>query len=210
MSDDLLLYTHPRSRGRTVRWMPEEVGRPYVARPLRYGDEMKAAGFIAVNPMGKVPAIVHAGRVVTEVAAICAYLADAFPRAGLAPPMADRAEYYRWMFFASGPMEAAVTNGILGVAVAPERRGMVGYGSLDAVLDAAESAVADREYVAGPRFTAADVVLGAQLAFGKMFGVVTNRPAFAAYVDRLSARPAAMRARAADDALLPDFPPRGA
>ena len=209
MTDDLVLHTHPMSRGRIVRWMLEEVGHPYETRPMHFGAEMKSAEYLSINPMGKVPALVHGGRIVTEVAAICAYLADAFPVAGLAPPPPERDAYYRWLFFAAGPFEAAVVNGVLGVTVTPERRGMVGYGSLAAVLDTVEAALDGREHIAGTRFSAADVVLSSQLAFGTMFGTIEKRPAFLAYAERLSARPAAVRARAADDALLPAYRPRG-
>src|SRR3569623_1649044 len=109
MSKDLVFYTNPMSRGRIVRWMLEEVGQPYRTELLEYETGMKAAQYLAINPTGKVPAIVHGGTVVTEGAAICAYLADAFPQAGLAPALDDRGDYYRWLFFAAGPVEAAVT-----------------------------------------------------------------------------------------------------
>ncbi len=117
MSDELVFYTNPMSRGRTVRWMLEEVGQPYRTELLDYAGAMKAPGYLAINPMGKVPALTHGASVVTEGSAICAYLADAFPDAGLAPPMGDprRGTYYRWLFFAAGPFEAAVINQVLGV-----------------------------------------------------------------------------------------------
>src|SRR5919205_4677907 len=112
------------SRGRIVRWMLEEVGQPYRTELLDYASTMKAAEYRAINPMGKVPAISHGGTVVTEAAAICAYLADAFPQAGLAPAPGDRRRgpYYRWMFFAAGPLEAAASNKAMGFEVPPERR----------------------------------------------------------------------------------------
>jgi glutathione S-transferase len=154
--------------------------------------------------MGKVPAIRHSGVVVTEAAAICAYLADAFPENGLAPPLGDRrrAPYYRWMFFAAGPVEAAVTNKALGVAVSAERERMVGYGNLSHVLDALEGAVSQSDYIAGDRFSAADVYVGAQVGWGMMFGTIEKRPAFERYYARLAGRPAAERAREIDDALV--------
>ena len=107
---DIIFYTNPMSRGQTARWMLEEIGQPYDTEVLTYGESMKAQPYLSINPMGKVPAIVHNGRVVTEVAAICCYLADAFPEAGLAPAPRDRADYYRWIFFTSGPVEAAFSN----------------------------------------------------------------------------------------------------
>ncbi|GEP11268.1 hypothetical protein MMMDOFMJ_4418 [Methylobacterium gnaphalii] len=156
--------------------------------------------------MGKVPAIVHGGTVVTECAAICAYLADAFPQAGLAPASGDRArgDYYRWLFFAAGPLEAAVVNKMLKVQVPddPRMRGMVGYGSLEAVLDTIEGTVSKTEYLAGDRFSAADLYVGAHLGWGMQFGTIPKRRAFESYAGRLSGRPAAVRAREIDDALL--------
>ena len=204
MSDELVFYTNPMSRGRIARWMLEEVGRPYTTEILGFGSTMKAVDYLAINPMGKVPAIRHNGAVVTEAAAVCAYLADAFPEAGLAPPTGDRrrAPYYRWLFFAAGPVEAAVTNKALGVAVSEERERMVGYGTLASVLDALEGAVSKTDYIAGDRFSAADVYVGAQIGWGMMFGTIEKRPAFERYYARLEGRPAARRAREIDDALI--------
>ena len=208
MADELVFYTNPMSRGRIVRWMLEEIGRPYRTEILGFGPDMKEAGYLAVNPMGKVPTIIHGGTVVTEAAAICAYLADAFPEAGLAPPQGDRRRgpYYRWMFFAAGPVEAAVSNASLGFQVPPERQGMVGYGSIEDVLNALEYAVTQSEYIAGDQFSAADVYVGSQIGWGMMFGTIEKRPAFEAYWSRIGNRPAALKARAIDDALLPPKP----
>ncbi|HEY0138789.1 MAG TPA: glutathione S-transferase family protein [Nannocystis sp.] len=204
MSDELVFYTNPMSRGRIVRWMLEELGQPYRTEVLDYGTTMKAPEYLAINPMGKVPAVRHGDAVVTEVAAICAYLADAFPEARLAPPANDRlrATYYRWLFFAAGPTEAAVTNKSLGVVPTAEQRGMVGYGSLDEVMNALERAVSDREYIVGDSFTAADVYVGSHIGWGMRFGSFERRPAFESYTSRLMARPAAVRAQEIDDALL--------
>ena len=203
MSADLVFYTNPMSRGRIVRWMLEEIGQPYTTECLDY-ESMKAPAYRAINVMGKVPALRHGDVVVTEGAAICAYLADAFPAAGLAPPLGDprRGEYFRWMFFAAGPVEAAITNKALGFEAPPERRRMVGYGSMEDVMAGLEVAVAHRDYVAGDMFTAADVFFGSQIGFGLMFRTIEKRPSLVAYWDRISARPAAVRARAIDDALL--------
>ena len=200
---ELSFYTNPKSRGRIVRWMLEETGAPYSTEVLEYGTSMKAAPYLAINPMGKVPAIRHGGTVVTECAAICAYLADAFPQAGLAPPAhsAARGPYYRWLFFAAGPREAAWTNQALGVVVAPERNAMVGYGSFEQVLDVLEAAIGAREYLVGDRFSAADVYVGAQLGFGMQFGMIDKRPAFARYWAALEARPAKRRAEQLDGAM---------
>ena len=209
---DLVLYTNPMSRGRIVRWMLEEVGQPYRTEILAY-EAMKDPAYLAVNPMGKVPALTHGATVVTECAAICAYLADAFPEAGLAPPAGDpaRGSYYRWLFFAAGPVEAAATNKALGFEVPddPRMRGMAGYGSLAAVLDTLEGAVSDRAYLAGDRFTAADLYLGSHLMWGMQFGTIERRAAFQRYVEPLAARPAAVRAREIDDGLLAAADPAG-
>ncbi len=203
MADELVFYTNPMSRGRIVRWMLEETGCPYRTEILAFGPEMKAEGYRALNPMGKVPAILHKGKIVTEAAAICAYLADAFPEAGLAPPAQDRAAYFRWMFFAAGPVEAALSNKAFGFEVPEERQRTIGYGSIENVVDTLDYAVSQSEYIAGDRFTAADVYVGSQIGWGMMFGTLEKRPAFEAYWQRISSRPAAVRAREMDDALVP-------
>ncbi|GJD37912.1 glutathione S-transferase family protein [Methylobacterium bullatum] len=210
MSEDLILYTHPMSRGRIVRWMLEEVGRPYRAEILDF-TALKQPAYLGINPMGKVPALRHGESVVTECAAILAYLADAFPDAGLAPPpgSAERGAYYRWLFFAAGPVEAAVLNTALGIDVPPERKGMAGYGSMAEVLDTLEGAVSGTEYLAGGRFSAADLYLGSHLGWGMQFGTIPRRPAFEAYIGRLYARPAALRASEIDDGLVAASTPAG-
>lgn len=205
MPDEIVFYTHPMSRGRVARWMLEEVGRPYRTEIMGYGESMKGEAYRAINPMGKVPALRHGDTVVTETAAICTYLADAFPEAGLAPSpgSALRGPYYRWIFFGAGPLEAVITNTALGVVVPPERERMMGYGTPSAAFDAVEAAVSATEYLAGPGFTVADLYLGSQLGWGMMFGMIEKRPAFERYVGRLQGRAAAVRAREIDDALLP-------
>ena len=203
MTETLTFYTNPMSRGQIARWMLEEVGAPYDQVLLDYGTTMKAPEYLAINPMGKVPAIKHGDRVVTEAAAICAYLADAFPEAGLAPPVADRADYYRWLFFTAGPIEQAIVNKALGFVVPPEKAMMAGYGSFDAAMDGLEAAVAGKIYVAGEQFTAADVIVGSQIGWGLAFGTIPARPAFQTYFDGLKDRPAYVRAKAIDAALMP-------
>ncbi len=207
MADELVLYTHPMSRGRIARWMLEEVGQPYRTELLEFAT-MKAPAFLAVNPMGKVPAIRHGDMVVTEAAAICAYLADAFPEAGLAPAAGDRLRgpYYRWLFFAAGPLEAAASNKAMGFEVPPERRAMMGYGSYADVMNALESALSGRDYLVGDRFTAADLYLGSHLGWGMAFGTIEKRPAFERYWERLAKRPANRRADEIDNALMPAQP----
>ena len=203
MADELVFYTHPQSRGRIVRWMLEEIGQPYRTELLEYGTTMKGPVYLAINPMGKVPAIRHGDMVVTEAAAICAYLADAFPAARLAPPPGDRLRgpYYRWLFYGAGPLEAAWTNKAMGFVVPPERERMAGYGRFETVVDVLEQAFSRADYVVGDSFTAADVYLGSGLGFGMQFGMVEKRPAFERYCQRLNARRAALRAKEIDDAL---------
>jgi glutathione S-transferase len=202
MSDELVFYTNPMSRGRIIRWMLEEVGVPYRTELLGYGGTMKAPEYLAINPMGKVPAITHRGVVITEGAAICAYLADAFPEAGLAPPLASRGAYYRWLFFAAGPVEAATTNRSLGVVVPPGKEMMAGYGTFETTINTLEAAVNAGPFIAGDSFTAADVYVGSQIGFSMQFGGIEKRPAFVEYWGRVSARPAAVRAAGIDDALI--------
>jgi len=210
MSDELIFYTHPMSRGRIVRWMLEEIEQPYRTELLDYGTTMKAPAYLAVNPMGKVPAIRHGDTVVTEAAAICAYLADAFPETRLAPPPGDRLRgaYYRWLFFVAGPLEAAAANKIMGFAVPEERERMMGYGRFEHVMNALEAAVSRSEYLVGDRFTAADVYVGSHIDFGMQFGTLEKRSAFEQYWQRLSARPAALRAKQIDDALAAQQQPQ--
>ncbi|GAB5376905.1 MAG: glutathione S-transferase family protein [Acuticoccus sp.] len=196
---ELTFYTNPQSRGRIVRWMLEEVGAPYETVILDYDSTMKSPEFLAINPMGKVPALSHGDVVVTECAAICAYLADAFPAAGLAPPPAERGDYYRWMFFGAGPFEAAVTARGHGLEPPAEKRRSIGFGSVDLAFDTMEKALAGRTYIAGDRFSAADVIVGSQVHFGRMFDIVPARPAFDEYVARLAEREAFVRATAMDD-----------
>ena len=202
MTAAIQFYTNPMSRGQIVRWMLEEVGAPYDQHLLEYGTTMKAPEYLAINPMGKVPAITHNGHVITECAAICAYLADAFPDAGLAPAPAHRADYYRWLFFAAGPLEQAITNRMFEFSVPPEREMSVGYGSFDSAMDGLEVAVAGKRFVAGDTFSAADVYVGSQIGWGLTFGSIDKRPAFEAYWAGICERPAYLRGKAIDDALI--------
>ena len=203
MSEDLIFYTNPMSRGRIARWMLEEVGAAYRTELIEYGAQMKSEPYISINPMGKVPAIQHGQTIVTETAAICAYLADAFPDAGLAPPVQDRGAYYRWLFFAAGPLESAVTMKGMALEVPEDKRGMSGYGTMEAVVNALEQALSNSEYIAGEQFSAADIYLGAQIGWALQFGTIESRPAFAEYSQRLMARPAWQRVKELDDAAMP-------
>jgi glutathione S-transferase len=205
MADELIFYTHPQSRGRIARWALEEAGVAYETQVVEYGTTMKGGDYLSVNPMGKVPAIVHNGHVVSECAAICSYLAEAFPAAGLAPTADERADYYRWLFFAAGPVEQAVTNNHAQFVPSPEQGRMFGYGSFDATVDVLEKAVSAHPYIAGDRFTAADIYVGSAIGWGTMFGTLPKRDAFLDYFGRLSSREAYKRAGAKDDALAAEL-----
>lgn len=199
MPKDLLFYTNPQSRGRIVRWMLEEIGVPYETHMLDYATTMKSADYLAINPMGKVPALRHGETLVTETVAICAYLADAFPEAGLAPAPAERGAYYRWLFYAAGPLDSAFTFHALEIAPEGKQRGMVGFGDLERVTRTLEQVLGESDYVAGPAFTAADLVLGGYVTWCLYLKVLEERPALVAYSERVRARPAYKRAAALDD-----------
>ena len=219
----MTFYTNPNSRGRMVRWMLEEIGCTYESVILDYQatgevdrwggaalavpaqarlDDPRAGFFRDVNPMAKVPALVHNGQTITETAAICAYLADAFPEAGLAPAAAERAAYYRWLFFAAGPVEQAVTNHRAGFIPAPEQEFFFGYGSYERTVDQLERAVLAHPFIAGDRFTAADVYVGSHIGWGLGMQTLPPRAAFLAYAEKLTRRDAYQRAVAKDQAVL--------
>lgn len=200
----LTFYTHPQSRGRVVRWMLEEVGCPYETKIMDYGTSMKSADYLAINPAGKVPAIKHGDAIVTEVVAICAYLAHAFPEAKLTPDSRDReswANYFRWMFYVAGPLESAVANKMLNVTVPDDRKRAIGHGGIDAVVDILVDAVKGRDFIAGDRFTAADLVLSSYLNFYTMFGMIPSNPEIERYVTLHKTRPASLRAIDIDEKL---------
>ena len=157
----LTLYSNPQSRGRLVLWMLEELQMPYETVWIDYGDEMKSAHYRAINPMGKVPALMHGDLLITECAAICAYLADRFPRAQLAPPVDDprRAAYLRWLFFAAGPLEQAITARKLAWEVPQERTRMVGFGTFEDTLNTVQQGLLGGPWLCGNHFTAADLYL---------------------------------------------------
>ena len=203
---DLIFYTNPQSRGRIIRWMLEEVGQPYETEIIPY-DQIKGERYLAVNPMGKVPAIRHKDHVVTECAAICAYLADVFPQANLGPRADEKADYFRWLFYAAGPVEAAVSNQAMGWVPTPERERMFGYGNFDKVVSVLDELLSLRDYVCGDRFTAADVYLGSQIMFPMQFGMLPEKDSFVRYRDRLTSREAYKRATEIDDKAQAEIQP---
>jgi glutathione S-transferase len=181
--------------------MLEETGAPYRQVVLDFGTTMKAPDYLALNPMGKVPTLVHGRQVVTECAAICAFLADTYPGAQLAPPPAQRASYYRWLFFAAGPLEASVVDRSLGVKIEEKQERMVGYGTYERVMDTLAGTLARAPWLGGPAFSAADVYVGSQLIWGMQFGTIPKRAEFEDYAARLTQRPAYQAAKAIDMAL---------
>ncbi|MCS6913374.1 MAG: glutathione S-transferase family protein [Myxococcales bacterium] len=195
MKDEIIFYTNPRSRGAIVHWMLEEVGCPYRVQVVPYGPPMKSPEYLAINPMGKVPALRHGAEVVTETAAICAYLADAFPEAGLAPPPPARGAYYRWLFFAAGCLDPALIHRSAGWEPTPEMQGRLGYGTLEQTLEALAGWLRGRRYIVNDRFSAADVYVASLLEFSMTFQLVPRRPEFEEYVGPLLARPARQRAQ---------------
>jgi glutathione S-transferase len=197
VTEQLEFFTNPMSRGQIVRWMLEEVGEPYQTRILDYQSTMKGAEYLAINPMGKVPAIRHRGVVVTEVAAICAYLADAFPEAGLAPPPTERADYYRYLFFAAGPMEQAFSLKAVGFEVPQDKQGMFGFGNHNSTFAALTRMLEGRDYITG-RFSAADLYVAAELGFMMGFGMLEKKEPFTSYVARCTDREAYRRGRQKD------------
>jgi glutathione S-transferase len=199
----LTLYHAFPSRSSIVRWMLEEIGEPYDLELLRLGEgEQLKADYLAINPMGKVPALKHGDVVITEAAAICTYLADAFPQAKLNVPIGDprRGVYLKWLFFGPGCIEPAITDKAYPRAEQP-RRGTLGYGNYDLVMDVMAKGLGKGPYLMGEQFTAADVVIGSTLRWGMMFGLLPTRPEFMAYVGRLEQRPALQRATALDQQL---------
>lgn len=196
---DLIFYTNPQSRGQTVRWMLEEVGQPYEVEYLDYATTLKAEPYLAINPMGKIPTIVHKGKVVTEVAAICAYLADAFPTARLAPAPDNRADYYRYLFFAAGPIEAAFSNKAAGWAPSEQQQRMFGYGNFDIAMQTLEKMLTGRDFITESRFTAADLFVGAMVNFMISFKLLEPKPVLADYVARVTDRDAYRRAKELDE-----------
>jgi glutathione S-transferase len=196
----LMLYHASPSRSSVVLWMLEELGEPYDIHLLSLQkEENRKPDYLAINPMGKVPALRHGDTVITELAAICTYLADEFPGAKLNVPIGTprRGTYLKWLFFGPGCLEAAVIDRASPRKEEP-RRAMLGYGDFDTTMNVLAAAVATGPWLMGEQFTAADVVLGANVRWGMMFKMIPERPEFTAYAARIAARPAAQRADAKD------------
>jgi glutathione S-transferase len=195
MNDELVFYHNPMSRARVVHWMLEEVGAPYrIALVNLQKGEQKQPAFVSLNPMGKLPTITHRGAVITETGAICTYLADAFPQAGLAPKLDEpaRGSYLRWMFFGAACVDAALIDRMLS-RPGTERTMALGYGRYEDVIQTLEQAITPGPYLLQQRFSAADIYIGSQIGFGLMTKSLEPRPAFTRYVDQLTQRPAYQR-----------------
>jgi glutathione S-transferase len=195
-------YTNPMSRGQIARWALHEAGADYEQALVDWADK---GGLLAVNPMGKVPAIVHHhgghDHVVTEAAAICHYLAE-MTAPDLLPRDHEKADYFRWLFFAAGPLEQAVVAKSMGWDVPPEREGMAGFGNYDRTVDALDGWLSAHEYVCGERFTMADVYVGSAVDWGLQFGSIPTRASFEAYANRFRERDAYKAAKAIDGQLI--------
>lgn len=196
----LTLFHASPSRSSTVLWMLEELGEPYDVHMLSLanGDQLKPE-YLAINPLGKVPALKHGNAVITEVSAICAYLADEFPKARLNVPTGDprRGVYFKWLFFGPSVLEPAVSDRAF-PRKEPPRAGAIGWRDLDTVADVIAKALTPGPFLLGEQFTAADVVIGSGVRWGTMFKLVPDRPEFAPYIKRLSERAALKRAEAKD------------
>ena len=200
---DLTLYHASPSRSSVVLWMLEELGQPYAIKLIKLseGENLKP-DYLAINPMGKVPALEHRGTVITEVAAICTYLADEFPQAKLAVPVGTprRGVYLKWLFFGPSVFEPAMIDRAF-PRKEEARASSLGWRGFDQVLDIVAKAIGQGPWLMGEQFTAADVVIGANIRWGMIFKMVPERPEFAAYAARIAARPAAQRAEAKDKEL---------
>lgn len=200
----MTLYTNPQSRGRVVRWMLEEIGQPYDVKIMSYGGDIKSPQYLKLNPMGKVPTLTHKGAVITEVAAICAYLAEQFPEAGLAPALdsPERGSYHRWLFFIAGPFEMASTAKAYDWEITEENAMAVGCGRIQDTLNTIEQTLAKQPYLCGDQFTTADLIMASYLGWQTMMKVLEPNPVFSEYVERCEKREAARRADGLDNALM--------
>jgi glutathione S-transferase len=211
MSESIIFYHNPMSRGRIAHLMLEEAGAPYTIKLLKFDKgEHKKPDYLAINPMGKIPTIIHRDVVITEAPAICAYLADAFPNAGLAPALDDpaRGTYFRWLFFAASCVEYAAADRMLG-RPATEKTSTLGYGTYEDTLNTLEKALTPGPYLLGDRFTAADVYVASVVGWGLMAKAIEPRPVFQAYAGRVFERPAAKRMAAQTEKLLAELKAQG-
>ena len=189
------LYWSPRSRSFTALWLMEETGQPYerVLTDISTGAQ-RTPEYLAINPMGKVPAIKDGDATMAEAAAICAYVAERYPDAKLAPPVSDprRAKYLYWLFYGPGCIEPAIVQLATKIEMNPVA---AGWGDAQRVVDVLDGALQKGPWLLGEDFSAADIVIGSGLNFGvRLFKMIPSRPSFEAYVARCMARPAFQRA----------------
>lgn len=205
---DIIFYTHPWSRGRVTRWMLEECQADYTTKVLEYGTTMKDNSYLAINPMGKVPALKHGDTIITENAAICAYLADQFPQQSLAPKVDSpaRGDYYRWLFFIAGPLEAAAISKSLGLLAPADKSSTAGYGTFDDVVNTLEKTLTNTTYLCGEQFSAADLYMAANLGWYLEFDLIPKLECFQQYVEKHRNREAARKAFEMDEALAKEYP----
>jgi glutathione S-transferase len=209
---DYTFFHNPMSRGQIARWALHEAGADYATAIVDW--QHKPAALLAANPMGKVPTIIHHAtggaplnheRVVSEAAAICAYLAEMHPAKDLLPREAEKADYFRWMFFTAGPIEAAITASSMGFDPGPDKQAMAGWGSLERTVRTIEQHMTGRDYVCGARFTMADVYVGSAIDWGLTFGSIPPQPSLVAYAERMQARPAYVAAKTIDNGLIQEM-----
>ena len=196
---ELTLFHAPQSRSASALWMLEEIGVPYDLKVYRFDDgSLRSPEYLAINPMGKVPALKHRNSIITEATAICCYLADEFPNAKLNIPVGDpqRGPYLKWLFFGSGCLGPAIIDTML--KREPGDRGALGWGNLDLVLDTMSKALEKGPFLLGEQFTAADLIIGGTLRWGMMIKTIPPRPEFTAYAHKVGERPAAKCATAKD------------
>ncbi len=192
----MVFYTNPHSRSQIVAWMLEEIAEPYETKPLQYGEEMKHPSYLKINPMGKVPTLIHDDNIVTECAAICAYLASVYPEKKLMPKNTkEQAQYYRWLFFASGPLELAISFKNLNLEIPQDKERMLGCGNYDQTVNCLATALEGQKYIAGDHFTAADVYVASQIGWGLEFGTLPKKSEFVEYWNQHKERPALLSAR---------------
>jgi glutathione S-transferase len=200
-------FYNPMSRAQIARWALHEVEADY--EPVLVQWDAKPAALLAANPMGKLPTIIHHhdghAHVVSEAAAVCHYLAAVHPQAGLLPGEHEMAAYFRWLFFAAGPFEQAVTNKAYGWNPDEKQEISIGFGSYERTIDALESWFQGHAFVCGERFTMADVYVGSAIDWGLAFKSIPERPAFAAYAERLRSRPVYQEAKAIDNKLIEEM-----
>lgn len=190
--EKIVLYTHPQSRGRNVVWMLEECGAEYETVLMNFGEDLHSPAYLAVNPMGKLPALKYGDTVITEASAIITFLADLFPQAKLAPAQVDgqRGEYYRWLFYTASSVEAALMEVAFQLPIQPSMRKSLGYGSMEQVIATLDGQLSKQSYLLGEHFQGCDLLLAGLLMFAIRSGALSPTPAMQAYLARITERAA--------------------